>query len=242
MISFTEYFFKVVKKQKIIFNLFCNILYLSGCFLYYLIKYNKNFSNTLYIFAEIFHRSLRPTDINEHFILLFTHSVLTNPQLIVELGVRTGESTFVLERVAMLSDATLISVDIEDCSKVSTYDKWFFVRKDDVLFASEFLVFCKDHNIQPHIDILLIDTSHYYEHSKDEIKYFFPFLSNHAKIFFHDTNLVFWDNDRGVIRALENFFNTSFNEKIDFKLIIGQYFISHYNNCQGLTILEKRPQ
>ena len=35
------------------------------------------------------------------------------PRLIVELGVRSGESTFALERVARLCGSTMVSVDVE---------------------------------------------------------------------------------------------------------------------------------
>jgi len=68
-------------------------------------------------FDEIVERSGPRTDISDHLPLLFVEAMDVHPDLIVELGVRTGESTFVFERVAALHDATLVSADINDCSR-----------------------------------------------------------------------------------------------------------------------------
>ncbi len=51
---------------------------------------------------EIKEHSLVRTDISDHLVSLFIESLSIKPKLIVELGVRGGESTFVLERVAKL--------------------------------------------------------------------------------------------------------------------------------------------
>src|SRR4051794_24576059 len=52
------------------------------------------------LFDEISQRSAIRTDISDHLQMLFFESLPLRPSLIVELGVRGGESTFVLERVA----------------------------------------------------------------------------------------------------------------------------------------------
>lgn len=193
------------------------------------------------------------TATNEHIVTLFVESLLRQPKLIVELGVARGGSTCVLERVARLTEATLVSVDIEDCSKASSYEGWIFLQKDDIEFAREFPAWCQENRIEPLIDILLIDTSHYYEHTLQEIEHYFPLLSEKAKVFFHDTNIEYfffrrdgsmglgWDNERGVIRAIEDFFQKSFNEKEPFIDIIDGWLIKHDPYCCGFTILEKLP-
>ena len=198
------------------------------------------------------HAKIR-TDINDHLTTLFFESLPVNPKLIVELGVRGGESYFVLERVAKLCDSVIVSVDIDDCSHVGSYDKWFFIQKDDTQFAKEFKEWCKAHNLNSAIDIIFIDTSHNYQHTVEEIALWFPFLSEKAKVFFHDTNSrkVYlrkdgsmghgWDNQRGVIRALEKYFNVSFNENDDFVSIIKGMIIKHSSYCNGFTILERLP-
>ncbi|HLF79391.1 MAG TPA: class I SAM-dependent methyltransferase, partial [Dehalococcoidia bacterium] len=162
---------------------------------------------------EVREHARRRTDISDHLPVMFVEALAAKPKLIVELGVRGGDSTFVFERVARLSGATLVSVDIDDCSRVSTYESWHFVREDDVTFAGRFQAWCRDQGIDPSIDVLFIDTSHLYEHTKREIAAWFPFLSDTARVFLHDTNLKLvlrrgdgtltlgWDNQRGVIRA-----------------------------------------
>lgn len=195
--------------------------------------------------------SRKPSAINDHLVGLFTESLSVRPQLIVELGVRRGDSTKILEQVAVLFDTKLISVDILESLYISPYENRIFVQKDDIEFAKEFHTFCESLNMEPLIDVLFIDTSHLYEHTVDEIKSWFPFLSERAKVFFHDTNLrhrysrkdgsrgIGWDNERGVIRALEEYLNTTFDEDKEFIRFIDGWLIKHYPYCNGFTVLEK---
>ncbi len=200
---------------------------------------------------EIRERACLKTTINDYLETLFIESICIKPKLIVELGVETGQSTFVFERVAKLCNSKLISVDINDCSNACSWSDWIFVQKDDIEFAKEFESFCQRHGIEPKIDILFIDTSHLFEHTLKEIESYFPFLSDKAKVFFHDTNIrdiffrkdgtmgVGWNNERGVIRALEKYFGKSFNERHDFIDYRNGWLIKHSHHCNGLTILGK---
>ena len=144
----------------------------------------------------------KPTDISDHLETIFIECLNIQPRLIVELGVGDGESTFVLERVAKLWKAKLISVDIADCKNVSFYRHRIFVHKDDIEFAGQFKDFCNENHTEPSIDILFIDTSHLYEHTVEEIRNWFPFLAGRAKVIFHDTNMkeTFKRKD-GTVRA-----------------------------------------
>jgi hypothetical protein len=192
------------------------------------------------------------SDISDHLIPILTRSVIRKPQLIIELGVRGGESTFVLERAARLMEAVLVSVDLEDCSQVSTYWQWHFIRQDDLAFAEEFPRWCATLGIKPQIDILLIDSSHLFDHTRQEIRCYFPLLAEAATVFLHDTNLketvvrrdgttdLGWDNQRGVIKALEEYFGQRFLENQPFEAFHYPFLITHYPYCFGLTILEKR--
>ncbi|MEE9910728.1 MAG: class I SAM-dependent methyltransferase [Deltaproteobacteria bacterium] len=191
------------------------------------------------------------TDISDHLETMFCEALGVCPELIVELGVREGESTFVFERVAKLCGSTLISVDIDDCRKVFSDRKSFFVKTDDIAFAKEFETWCKERHIRPQIDVLFIDTSHLYDHTCQEISCWFPFLSRGSKVIFHDTNITDvyyrkdgskcdgWDNERGVIRAIEEHLHQSYDEHQDFVRIDAGFLIRHYAHCAGLTILEK---
>ena len=196
-------------------------------------------------------RSARETDICDHLETIFLECLNMQPRLIVELGVGDGESTFVLERVARLWKAKLISVDIADCKKVSSYRQRIFVQRDDIEFAHQFSDFCKVNNMDHRIDILFIDTSHLYDHTFQEIRCWFPFLASRSKVIFHDTNMkeVFhrkngstgcgWNNERGVIRAIEEYFNRPFNEETNFAEIGEGWFVRHYAHCNGLMIMER---
>jgi len=200
---------------------------------------------------EILALAATPTEISDHLVTLFFESLPVKPKLIVELGVEKGKTTFVFERVARLCDAVVLSVDVDDCSNVSNYNKWIFVQRNDIDFADEFPSLCMKNSIKPKIDILFIDTSHLFEHTLEEIKVYFPFLSKKSKVFLHDTNMgsiyfrkngsmgIGWDNQRGVIRALEVYFQKKFNEKVYFTDFSMPFYIKHYPHCNGLTILEK---
>ena len=192
-----------------------------------------------------------PSDINEHLEHIFAEALLCRPRLIVELGVRGGISTFVFERAATLCSATLVSVDIEDCSGASHYPRWHFHRGDDVQFAAQFADFCRYRNVVPQIDLLFIDTSHYYAHTVEEIGAWFPHLSQRAKVMFHDTNMkltgprrdgriqLAWDNQRGVIRAIEEHLGIHVDEGSECVEYADGWLLRHVPNCNGFTILDR---
>ncbi len=86
-------------------------------------------------FDEINGYTLRRTDISDHLLTLFVESLAVEPRLIVELGVRDGQSTFVLERVAKLCNSRLVRVDLDDVRFTVSYHNWEFVKSDDTEFA-----------------------------------------------------------------------------------------------------------
>jgi cephalosporin hydroxylase len=200
--------------------------------------------------AEIVAKSRVRTDISDHLVPMFYEALAARPRLIVELGVRGGVSTFVLERVArLLGKLPLVSVDIDDCSRISDYGNWHFVKQDDVAFAKEFVPWCRSRDLPSEIDFLFIDTSHLYEHTLQEIRSWFPLLSNRATVCFHDTNQkriywrkdgsigLGWDNNRGVISAIEEHFGTRFDETVDFVDLRKGWIIKHTAACSGFTTL-----
>jgi predicted O-methyltransferase YrrM len=193
----------------------------------------------------------RYTDISDHLVTLYAEALSVNPRLIVELGVRGGESTFAFERAARMSNAHLVSVDLNDCVIQSSYPKWSFVKQDDTIFAGQFADWCSSQKIPPDIDVLFIDTSHLYEDTLEELRLWMPYLSAKSKIILHDTNMkkiyrradgslyLGWDNARGVIRALEETLGVRFNELHDFVTVAKGWLIRHWAHCNGLTVLEK---
>lgn len=193
-----------------------------------------------------------PSDISDYLGQIFSEVVAVQPRLIVELGVRGGQSRTVLERAARISHSFLISVDLDDCSAVcATSPRWHFVKSNDIQFASIFRDWCFQRGIKPAIDVLFIDSSHLYEHTAEEIKVWFPFLLPKCKVLFHDTNLRRfyrradgtvghgWNNDRGVIKAIEESLGTKFNERLDFVTTVQGWLVRHWAHCNGLTTMER---
>jgi cephalosporin hydroxylase len=193
-----------------------------------------------------------PSDISDHLATIFSEAVAAKPRLIVELGVRGGESRFALERAARVTRSYLVSVDIEDCETMCGQSPlWHFVKSDDIQFARIFRDWCSERGIEPKIDVLFIDTSHLYEHTVREIKAWFPYLSASCKVLFHDTYPKRFyrrldgtigegvNSKRGVIQPIEEYLGTRLDERIDFVTIVHDWLIRHWAHCNGLTTMER---
>lgn len=193
------------------------------------------------------------SDISSHLVDMYQIAVDADPDLIVELGVRGGASTFVFERVARVTGARLVSVDIEDCSNVSTDPEWVFVQEDDVTFGKRFEEWAKSEEMPYPIDVLFVDTSHTYQHTLDEIEAWTPHLSPDATMIFHDTNLrlfyrrddgtigVGWPGRREVIQGLEESFGFEIDETRPARLTTDSIELDHRPISNGLTVIELNP-
>jgi len=199
----------------------------------------------------VIRQSEKRTDISDHLLTLYTEALELKPRVIVELGTRDGESTRVLLKVAERCQGFLVSVDVNDCSRVVSSDRWRFVRSDDVEFGRKWTDWAGANGLPKEIDFLFVDTSHLYHHTYAEIQVWFPHLGPGAKAAFHDTNLsaVFrrwdgslgpgWNNQRGVIRAIERHLGVSINEHRSFCGVVRDWLIRHDPACAGLTILRR---
>src|SRR5258708_4914234 len=162
------------------------------------------------------------SDIHDHLGTLFYETVVAQPHLIVELGTRGGLSTRALLAAAEVTNAHLLSVDIEDCSGIDVplplLTRWTFIRGDDVAFADKpFEQFCAKRGLPALADVIFVDTSHEYEHTKAELAAWLPRLAPDGVVLFHDTNMgQGWyrslngraapggNSTRGVIQAIED--------------------------------------
>lgn len=206
--------------------------------------------NTQIAAHEVRARASRPTDLSDHLETIFEEALEARPRLIVELGVRGGESTFVLERVARLTGAVLVSCDVDDCSRVSSWEDWLFVRSDDVAFAAEFPEWCRERGISPEIDVLFVDTEHSLEHTRKELAAWVPHLAHGAKAIFHDSNMrpdgrrrdgapCPADLQRGVALALQELLGVELDFSRDFALELPGWRVRHAAYCHGLTVLQR---
>ncbi len=190
------------------------------------------------------------SDISSHYLKIYDFAMKQKPNLIVELGIsRKGDSSKIFSMVNDQLNSKIIGVDIENCP----YDfvkNGIFVQRDDIAFGKTF-----NRLVSQPIDLLFIDTSHEYNHTVKEIEIWFPLLAEDALVMFHDTNLkdIYirengttgrgWDNQRGVIRALEDYFSRSFDETKDFQEDINAgeqcWRVQHWPQCNGFTCLSK---
>jgi predicted O-methyltransferase YrrM len=202
--------------------------------------------------------SIKGSDINDHLGMIFVEAISARPRLIVELGTREGISTRAMLAAAEIADAQVLSIDIMDCSSVDLPDRlrtrWTFIQADDVAFAGEpFATFCASRQLPALADVILIDTSHRYEHTRAELKSWLPRLASNGVMLFHDTNMASgftrrlggkidfgWDNDRGVIRAIEEQLGRRYDEKSYFTDVVAGYTVRHFPWSSGLTVLQRR--
>jgi predicted O-methyltransferase YrrM len=104
---------------------------------------------------------------------------------ILELGTQQGSSTTMFLQACEENDGQLVSVDIVDCSDVSTSSRWTFVQSDstDVDFILSKAPFLRDG-----IDVLYIDTLHTRTHVEKELTGWYPFMKEGSHIFFDDVD------------------------------------------------------
>lgn len=145
--------------------------------------------------SELAASILKFSDISYLLPLMYTeirmHSMTYGLENVLELGVRTGESTVALYSAVsevnrdLKLKATLTSVDIDPtCESVvsnklkniNTKCEWNFYAKDSLKFPW-----------QKPIDFLLIDSSHEEEQTLEELKKYSPFVKSNGTIWLHDT-------------------------------------------------------
>jgi hypothetical protein len=89
-----------------------------------------------------------------------------------------------------------------------------------------------------------------YDHTTQEIDVWHRLVAPGGMMIFHDTNMgegVFrrydgslgggWNNDRGVIRAIEGFLGRRYDEGTAFVDVAGEWVVRHDPFCNGLTVL-----
>ena len=204
------------------------------------------------LIKQIEKRAMVPTDISSHLMTIFAEGLEAKPRVIVELGTRGGESTFVLDKVASVFNSKMLCVDLNDCKDVCPAGS-SFVQGDDIEFGKRFKDWTVKENFPSQIDLLFIDTSHEYHHTKAEIETYFPLLSDHATVMFHDTNMRFvysmsggklgygsCDNSkRDVVKAIEEYLGVSFKEEKSFIDYTKGWLVKHDARSNGLTVLKR---
>ena len=200
------------------------------------------------------------TDISSHLPALFCHAILQNPKIIIELGVRGGESTKPLHKAAQRSNAQLIGVDIDPMWVKKSYNSMsnaICIEMNDLDFKS---YYTNSPFKNEKFDLIFIDTSHEYTHTLQEIILFTQFLSEEGTLVFHDSNVTPLENagyirlngsqdfapgnPRGVPQAIKEYFSIEFDEysyvNTTFTSQEVTWHMTHYPFCNGLTIIKKQ--
>ena len=160
---------------------------------------------------------------------------IDNPQ-ILELGVQEGISTKKFLEICNKNKGNLYSVDIDDCSKVSSDPRWKFIkgRDDDFTFIKS--------QIPVKLDVIFIDTLHEARHVK---KIFYNYYNNLKKdgfIFVDDiSHLPYLKSDR------KTDFYCEINNRETFKTILEIYYynfeaftLNFSFESSGLAIIRKK--
>jgi cephalosporin hydroxylase len=125
-------------------------------------------------------RANTPSDIHEHLPTLYRAVFDSNAQTVVELGVRSGNSTAALLAAVEQTGGHLWSVDIA----LPNWPTEFFTSEHSTLIIGDDVAVSEQ--LPQHIDVLFIDTSHHYEHTLAELRIYGPSATT---ILLHDTEL-----------------------------------------------------
>lgn len=169
--------------------------------------------------SNVLERSKINTDISKHLIRLYELTIaLPKNKIVVELGIRGGESTTALLAAVNDSGGKLYSIDIQNCNIYPKEVNWKFIRGDDMEVV-------KTWNLK--IDHLFIDTSHTYEHTLAELRSWGSLVQPWGIITLHDTDHT--NTCPGVLKAIEQFLieNPEYNFKND-------------PECYGLGLLQRK--
>lgn len=181
-------------------------------------------------------------------------AALVRPWLIVEIGAgREQLSTVVLSWIAEYFNADHIAVDMLPAPRLTEYERTRYVCSEGIEFAAEFEEFRRLNKLPCFVDLFYLDTSELYDEVCGEIDAWLPHLGGNGAMMFRCTNLqkqlIYqdgssaldgWDNQRGVIRALEDKFQIRFDETKEYEGEQAGWKIKHWPYGAGLTVLHRR--
>jgi predicted O-methyltransferase YrrM len=158
--------------------------------------------------------------------------------IILELGVQNGTSTKKFIDICNNQNGYLYSVDIEDCSSVSSDKNWTFIKSRDDNFE---LIKSK---IPEKIDILYIDSLHEAKHVSNIIYGYYNMIKVGGMIFIDDISHLPY-----VKNGIRNNFYCEINNQETFKALLEIYF-SNYKNfdldfnfeSSGIAIIKKKKE
>ncbi len=196
------------------------------------------------------------TDISDHLNTIYAIAMAKKPNVILELGTRGGESTKVLTHVAEKFGSRGYSVDLSEAPGwLNSRSNWKHIVFDDTQFTATITTRWPDGTAFEGVDLLFLDTSHFYEHTLQELELYWDLINPNGILILHDTNCTEkitrrlsggsnqgWNNSRGVIRAVEEFFECEITEsELTSVELLGKSAkgLTHYPWNNGMTIIFK---
>ncbi len=124
---------------------------------------------------------------------------------VLELGVRTGNSTVAFLAAAEQASGHVWSVDLDlphaPGDRWTGSGRWTFLPGDDLKITLPE----EESGVILRPDILFIDTAHTFDHTLAELRRFVPVVAEGGVVLMHDTLLTWAEREYQVARALDAF-------------------------------------
>lgn len=178
-------------------------------------------------YEDVVERTSSFSDMQHHLLRLYDLTVkLPSEKVVVELGVRWGDSTTAFLAAVNDSGGRLYSVDMLSPSGgaiayLETEPNWTFILGDDMNIVKTW---------DKPINHLFIDTTHTFEHTLSELREWGKWVKPKGIITLHDLYAQVDSVPTGVIPAINKFIEET-PEKYDFTIFPDSY---------GLGLLRRR--
>ena len=139
---------------------------------------------------------------------------------ILEFGVRFGISTKRFLNLIDKNGGHLFSIDINDCSNISSSDNWTFIQSRDDNF--DYI----EKKIPKEFDIILLDSFHNANHVKKIIYHYYKYLKPDGIFFIDDISWLPYLKD-----SERNSFNCEINNMETYQMIL-EILKSNTNNIE----------
>ena len=155
---------------------------------------------------------------------------------ILELGVREGISTKKFLEICNQNNGKLVSIDIDNCSKVSNDKRWTFIHSSDDNFE------IVDKEINSKLDLIYIDSYHEPNHVEKVFNHYYNYLKISGICVIDDISwLPYCKNE-----YRDNEYSEMINKSI-FKKILeiynqnkDKFLLEFYFEGSGLAIIRKK--
>ena len=134
------------------------------------------------LLRELWRRAQHGSDISDHLPRLFELASVPHVK-VIELGVRSGDSTSAFLAAAQAHDGEVWSVDISEPRVPEFWRElpfWYLTVGDDLEVSDR---------LPDQVDVVFIDTSHTFEQTKAELELYVGKVKPGGVIVLHDTEL-----------------------------------------------------